>query len=104
MEPKDQFETLVLTKLLITITRAAKATTSGHNKWICGFVWCMYAWERLHVQGRRISGSARHRQNITLGESLVTIPSALVREIWDEKWQLSRPGPLYLNLFLEIYF
>ena len=39
-----------------------------------------------------------------VGESLVTMPSALVREIWDEKWQLSRPGPLYLNLFLEIYF
>jgi hypothetical protein len=39
-----------------------------------------------------------------IGESLVTMPSALVREIWDEKWQLSRPGPLYLNLFLEIYF
>jgi hypothetical protein len=41
---------------------------------------------------------------LNLGESLVTMPSALVREIWDEKWQLSRPGPLYLNLFLEIYF
>ena len=42
--------------------------------------------------------------NLKVGESLVTMPSALVREIWDEKWQLSRPGPLYLNLFLEIYF
>ena len=42
--------------------------------------------------------------DLVLGESLVTMPSALVREIWDEKWQLSRPGPLYLNLFLEIYF
>ena len=39
-----------------------------------------------------------------VGESLVTMPSALVREIWDEKWELSRPGPLHLNLFLEIYF
>ena len=44
------------------------------------------------------------RGTIPVGESLVTMPSALVREIWDEKWQLSRPGPLYLNLFLEIYF
>ena len=43
-------------------------------------------------------------ESIKIGESLVTMPSALVREIWDEKWQLSRPGPLYLNLFLEIYF
>ena len=41
---------------------------------------------------------------VLLGESLVTMPSALVREMWDEKWQLSRRGPLYLNLFLEIYF
>ena len=46
----------------------------------------------------------RHTYGLSLGESLVTMPSALVREIWDEKWQLSRPGPLYLNLFLEIYF
>ena len=39
-----------------------------------------------------------------LGESLDTMASALVREMWDEKWQLSRRGPLHLNLFLEIYF
>ena len=38
---------------------------SGHNKWIYGSVWCMYVWEQLHVQGRRISGPARHRQKIT---------------------------------------
>ena len=48
--------------------------------------------------------AAAHQMCEMLGESLVTMPSALVREIWDEKWQLSRPGPLYLNLFLEIYF
>ena len=30
-----------------------------HNKWICGSELCMYVWERLHVQGRRIPGRVR---------------------------------------------
>ena len=38
---------------------------SGHNKWICGSEHGMYVWERLHVQGRRISVCARRRQKIT---------------------------------------
>ena len=37
----------------------------GHNKWICGSEHGMYVWERLHVQGRRISVRARRRQKIT---------------------------------------
>ena len=37
----------------------------GHNKWICGSGYCMYVWEQLHVQGRRISSRARRRQKIT---------------------------------------
>jgi hypothetical protein len=31
----------------------------------------------------------------------VTMPSALVRKTWDEKWQLSRRGPLYLKMWLR---
>jgi hypothetical protein len=41
------------------------AHTTGHNKWICGFEYCMYVWERLHVHGRRISGRARRRRKFT---------------------------------------
>jgi hypothetical protein len=41
---------------------------------------------------------------VNLGGSLVTMPSALVREMWDEKWQLSRRGPLYLKMWLRNLF
>jgi hypothetical protein len=37
----------------------------GHNKWSCGSESCMYVWERMHVQGWRISGRARRRRKFT---------------------------------------
>jgi hypothetical protein len=42
------------------------------------------------------------RNATMLGGSLVvTMPSALVRGLWDEKWQLSRQGPLYFKMWLR---
>jgi hypothetical protein len=41
------------------------AWVPDHNKWICGFEYCMYVWERLHFHGRRISGHARRRRKFT---------------------------------------
>ena len=36
--------------------------------------------------------------HLGLGRLLVTMPSALVREIWHTKWQLSRRGPLIVKV------